>query len=127
MENETPKTPAELAAELQETIKAKAEELTRREGVTVTPILFYYNANTSDPVIGYLKAPTRLAKIRIMDKSEQIGNYSAAAELIEICLLKADSDARIYSDAQEYDDLYMGAVLACQALISASINQIKKN
>lgn len=119
--------PPEQKPDIQQIIADKAAELSKREGVKVTPLLFYFRGNESDPVIGYLKAPNRLAKIRIMDKTEQTGNYSAAAEMIDFCLLKAESDPRITNESPEYDDLYMGCVVACQSLISASINQIKKN
>lgn len=107
--------------------KAKAEELTKREGVKVTAILFYMNGNVNDPIVGFLKAPSRIAKVKIMDKGDQIGTYSAAAEALELCLLAKDSDMRLLSQAPEYDDIYMGALLAAQGLINASINQIKKN
>lgn len=126
-EQPRPKTNTEKAAEHDAIAKAKAEELSRREGCKVTPILFYQFGNADDPIYGYLKAPTRVAKIAIMDKSEQAGNYSAGAEMLTFCLLKADSDPRLTSEAPEHDDIYMGAVLACQDLIQASVNMIKKN
>lgn len=126
-EQTRPKTNAEKAAEHDALAKAKAEELTKREGVKVTPILFYQNGNADDPIYGYLKAPTRVAKIAIMDKSEQSGNYSAGAEMLTFCLIKDQSDPRLYSEAPEHDDIFMGAILACQDLIQASVNMIKKN
>jgi hypothetical protein len=126
-EQPRPKTTIEKTAEHDALAKAKAEELTRREGVKVTPILFYQNGNMDDPIYGYLKAPTRIAKIAIMDKSEQAGNYSAGAEMLTFCLLKSDSDPRLTSEAPEHDDIFMGAILASQDLIKASVNQIKKN
>jgi hypothetical protein len=122
-----PKTAVEKSAEHDAIAKAKAEELTRREGIKVTPILFYQNGNVDDPIYGYLKTPSRVAKIAIMDKSEQAGNYSAGAEMLTFCLLKSDSDPRLTSEAPEHDDIFMGAILASQDLIKASINQIKKN
>jgi hypothetical protein len=122
-----PKTDAELIAEHNAMAKEKAEQLSIREKSKVTPILFYQNGNASDPIIGYLKHPTRVAKVAIMDKSDQAGNFSAGAEMLNICLLKADSDPRLSSEAEQYDDVYMGAILAAQDLIKASINQIKKN
>lgn len=126
-EQPRPKTNAEKTAEHDALAKAKAEELSKREGVKVTPILFYQNGNADDPIYGYLKAPTRVAKIAIMDKSEQSGNYSAGAEMLTFCLIKAESDPRLTSEAPEHDDIYMGAILACQDLIQASVNMIKKN
>jgi hypothetical protein len=127
--NEQPavKTQAQKSAEHDAIAKAKAEELTKREGGKVTPILFYQDGNVDDPIYGYLKAPTRVAKVAIMDKSEQAGSYSAGAEMLSFCLLKADSDPRLTSENPEHDDIFMGAIMACQGLIKASINQIKKN
>jgi hypothetical protein len=118
---------AEIMAENNTKAKAKAEELTRREGAKVTPILFYHNGNLSDPIVGFLKEPSRLAKIKILDKGDQAGSYSANAEMLSLCLLKADSDMRLSSEAPQYDDIYMGALFECNNLIKVSLNQIKKN
>jgi hypothetical protein len=111
---------------LQAEIAEKAEALTKREGAKVHPILFFHKGNEADPVIGYVREPNRLAKVRILDKGDQMGNYSSAVEMLEMCLLP-ESDSRILNPAPEYDELYLGAALACQRLITFSINQIKKN
>lgn len=125
------KTKEELDAETRDRndaeAKARAEVISKREGVKITPILFYLNEKFDDPIVGFLKPPSRIAKVKIMDKSSQVGSYSAAAETLEICLLKSDSDMRFLSESPEYDDIYMGAIIAAQSLINASINQIKKN
>lgn len=125
--NDETKAPEEQKPDIKEVIKAKAEELSKREGVKVHPILFYLNGNESDPVIGYIKEPSRLAKIRILDKGEQIGSNTAAAEMLDMCLLDKDSDQRITNPSQEYDSVYLGAAFECQKIIQFAINQIKKN
>lgn len=106
-------------------MEAKADELTAKHGVKVTPILFFNKIET-DPVKGYLKEPSRLAKVRILDRSNQLGDFSAAAEMLDICLIKEDSDTRLYSESQEFDEIYLGALNECQKLIRISLNQIKK-
>lgn len=113
--------------DIQEVIKAKAAELAIREGCEVHPVLFYFNGDPKDPVIGYIKEPPRLVKFRMLDKGDQVGDYSAAAEVLEAMLLKSDSDPRIISDKAECDHLYIGAAMVCQNIIRVAINQVKKN
>lgn len=119
------KTPHET---LVNEMAAHAAELTKKHGANVTPILFYDQAdeNQTDPLKGYLKEPNRLAKLRILDKSSQIGDFSASAEMIDLCLIKEESDPRIYSEAPENDKFFLGACYRCQQLITMSFDQIKK-
>lgn len=114
----------ELRKQYQAEVEAKAEELSKRENTKVYPFLFMKEDNT--PVMGYIKEPNRFAKIRLLDKGEQIGNYTAAAEMLELCLLP-ESDPRIKSDLPENDHIFFGACLECQKIIRIAVNQIKKN
>lgn len=110
--------------------EARAAELATKYGVKVYPILFYRESDMltqADPIIGYLKEPPRLTKLRIIDEGSKRGEMEVAAELLEIALLKEESDFRISSPAQEYDEIYMGACLAASIqIIRVAINQIKK-
>jgi hypothetical protein len=126
-EQQTEQQPFPAPKTIQEVIAEKATELSIREGVKVHPILFFYKGNESDPVIGYIKEPNRLAKVRILDKGDQMGNYTSATEMLESFLIPAESDSRILNPAPEYDELYLGAAMAAQKLILFAINQIKKN
>lgn len=129
MNTQTPptKTAHELALEH---VENRAAELSAKHGVKVYGLLFY-RANDfeakADPIYGFLKEPPRLAKFRIMDEATKRGEMEVAAELLEIALLKEESDWRISTEQQEYDDVVMGACLAAsQQIIRVAINQFKK-
>jgi hypothetical protein len=110
--------------------EARAVELAAKYGVKVYPILFYREADMitqADPIVGYLKEPPRLTKLRIIDEGSKRGEMEVAAELLDIALLKEESDYRISSADQQYDEIYMGACLAASVqIIRVAINQIKK-
>lgn len=112
--------------ELRQEMAQKAAELSEVHKTKVHPILFFADEEMKDPVKGYLKEPARLAKTRILDKSTQLGDWSAAAEMMELCLIKEESDSRMWSEAQECDQIYFGACNECQKLIRISLNQFKK-
>lgn len=102
----------------------KAEELSKTHGCKVRPIIFK-DDETSEDVVGYVKEPSRLVKIRVMDKLVT-SPITAAAELLDIILLKDDSDPRIYSEKPENDKYYLGASLAAVSLVQLSNDLFKK-
>jgi hypothetical protein len=107
-----------------EQIRAKAEELTAQHMAKVIPVVFEEDGST-DRVIGFIKEPNRPTKIRMLDKSV-FGSASAAAEALDICLIREESDPRIYSEASENDKYYMGAAMACFELVKYSVSTFKK-
>lgn len=113
----TPQSAVELANE-------KAKQLSEELKTTVHPIVFKDEESGAD-IIGFLKEPSRLQKLAVLDKSV-MGSFSAAGELLEAILLKEHSDPRIYSERAEDDKIYMGAVMACYNLIKFSANLAKK-
>jgi hypothetical protein len=121
--NKIDKDPAEL---LRVEMAEKAKQLTDKMGAKVHPILFYPSEEGVDPIKGYIKDPPRLAKIRILDKSYQVGEFSASAEMLDLCLIKEESDPRLYSEDQQYDHIYLGACYECQKLIRIATSQVKK-
>lgn len=109
---------------MHEKIEKKAEELSAQLGVKVHPIVFLEEAG-GEEIVGYLKEPSRLMKVRILDKSS-IGPNSAAVEMLEEILIKEHSDRRIWEDNPKYDKLYLGAANEASMLIQVSKNQFKK-
>ena len=108
-------------------IQAKADELSIREQCKVHPLVFK-DLNNTDPnamVIGYVKEPNRMTKLRYMDKS-LMGASSAGAEIIESHILKDVSDARIYEERPENDTYFLGAVNALNSIITLAVEQFKK-
>ncbi|MFB6456575.1 hypothetical protein ACE38W_14990 [Chitinophaga sp. Hz27] len=108
----------------EEEIQQRADELTIKVEAKVTPFVFTGDSE-DDQVIGYFKEPKRDVKIKILDKA-QAGIASAAEDLMNLCVIKEASDARIYSDLPENDTYYMGAVMEVQNLLKFSVNVLKK-
>ncbi len=109
----------------QEEIEAKAEQLSIREGRKIIPFVFE-DDNTKEQIVGFLRNPDRLTKTRILDKMMSIGMVTAASELLEIALLREDSNPRILSAQEGDDEIYLGAAMACFNFIKASDNLFKK-
>lgn len=106
-----------------EEVFEKAEQLTKIYGVKVHPFLL---RDDDIEVVGYVKEPSRLAKYRYLDKA-MTGAMSAASELLEICLLKEESDPKITSEASENDKYNIGAATFCASLLNISSDTLKKN
>lgn len=105
-------------------IEAKAEELAKLLGVhKVIPLVFIENG---EQIIGYMKEPSRQAKIAVMDKAV-MGAYSATEEILPQVIIKEHSDPRILSENPEHDKIYMGALMAVYDRIKFSTNTLKKN
>jgi hypothetical protein len=109
---------------LNKELSDKAEQLSIREKCTVKPLLFV-DSQTGENVIGFLKEPNRLLKLRMLDKSQHSA-FSFAAEVLEVILLKEDSDKRFSSEKQEDDRFYFGAVTAAYEMVEMSVNNFKK-
>ena len=107
-----------------EQVQAKADELQIREGCQVHPLVFV-DTDTDTQVIGFVKEPSRMVKLRVLDKG-LISPVTAAAELLDAVLIKDVSDARIWDEKPENDKIYLGAVMACYETIQLSTNQFKK-
>lgn len=103
---------------------AKAAELSIQMNVKVHPIVFQ-EAPDSPEIVGFIKEPSRMLKLAVLDKSV-MGSFSAAGEMLESVLLKEHSDPRIYSERSEDDKIYLGAVMAAYDLVKFSVNTLKK-
>lgn len=109
-----------------EQIEAKAKQLSEQLGVKVTPMEFYTDEAKTDQIVGFLKDPPRLAKIRALDSATITGAYSSGEQLLEVCLIPEASDPRISSQLPEYDAVYIGACYAASELVQLLRDQFKK-
>lgn len=107
-----------------EEIKQKAEQLSAQHNCKVHPLVFQ-NPDTQEQVIGFLKEPPRIVKLRYMDKA-MMGSATAGAEVIDAYLIKEESDSRIYVENSDFDSYYLGAIQELNSIITLSINQFKK-
>jgi hypothetical protein len=109
-----------------EEIEAKKMDLEKQHGVEVHPIVFLVEgAEKEDQVVGFIKEPPFLVKLRVMDKA-LISPISSAAELLEISLIKEASDSRIYDESPKNDKIRLGAVMAAYGLIKYQVDVYKK-
>lgn len=107
-----------------EIAEAKAKELSEQLGVKVYPLVFK-ETEDSPEIIGFIKEPSRAVKLAVLDKSV-MGGFSAAAEMLDIIILKEHSDPRITSERSEDDKIYLGAAMAAYDLVKFSQNLAKK-
>jgi len=105
-------------------LEQKVKELSSKHSCTVVPIVFK-DEDTEEEVIGFIKAPSRMVKLRIMDKA-QTGVITASAELFDAILLTEESDARFSSGKSVDDKFYLGGAMAAYDTIKISVNQFKK-
>lgn len=104
-------------------VKSKAEELSIKHNCKVNPFIF----KTEDgDIIGYLKEPERLLKLRVIDMLN-MGQHTASGDaILQACLIKEESDPRILSESPNDDMVYIGAVMHAQELVKYYTNQFKK-
>ena len=105
-------------------VQAKAEELSKKKGITVHGFIIVASEENevNDFIVAYCEEPKRATKLRAADKMIG-GATSAGAMLVEACLLKEESDARILSD----DTAYITLCNEMTGLIKVYSDVVKKN
>jgi hypothetical protein len=79
-----------------------------------------------DQVLGFMKEPDRIVKMRAIDISMQ--SFMQAGEiLLKSSLIVDESDSRILSENPIHDKIYIGAVMKAQELVSYYVDQLKKS
>ena len=123
-------TPASTAIEttdqqpdFNEAVAQRAADLSRQFNCDVHPLVFSGTADTM--IVGYIKEPPRIVKMRALDKS-LTSPSTAGAEVLEACLIREASDPRILSEAPENDVYYIGACLEAVSFVRRSVNLFKK-
>lgn len=102
----------------------KAEVLSEELKTKVHPLVFMVKG-IEDPIVGYMKEPNRTLKMAVMDKFN-MGFYSACGQALDLCILREHSDPRIYSEKQEDDIFYFGALNVMAEMIQFASNQVEK-
>jgi hypothetical protein len=114
-----------------ETKKAEVElkrlELEKREGKKVHA--FYFDTPDFGSVVGFVKEPALFVKMQSVDMAQRGSKTSAAQIILDVCLMKEESDARIYTEdpTGKFDDIKMGANFAAQGIITYCVDLLKKN
>lgn len=105
-------------------INEKAKALSESRGKPVEAFTFYGEDET-DLVVGFIETPSRRIKLLVADKMMS-SPMTAGAELLDMCLIKEESDARIYTEKPENDQFYLGAIQEVLNTVRVSQNQLKK-
>lgn len=105
--------------------ESKAKELTARIGREVNPFVFVNPDNLKDFIIGFIKDPERIDKMRAMDLYEH-SKSQAGEHLLRTSLIQEESDKRILDERPENDPIYMGALTFANDSVSLFANQFKK-
>lgn len=78
-------------------------------------------------VIGFIKEPNRVLKMQCIDMY-MTGRFTTAADnLLQICLIKEESDPKILSEAPEHDPIYLGFLMKANELVKYYVNAQKKS
>jgi len=96
------------AAKIKE-VDAKVAELTEKFKCKITPIVYRSPETKKIIAVGYLKEPSLQAEMAYMDKVTRFP-FSAGEDILDLCIIKEESDARLYTPTNENKEFYKGAV-----------------
>jgi hypothetical protein len=85
-----------------------------------------FETEEKEEIIGYLKEPDRLVKMRALDMSLQSWT-SAANILLETSLIKEYSDPRILDENPDNDKIYFGFLMKANELVKFYSEKQKKS
>jgi len=85
-----------------------------------------FETEEKEEIVGYLKEPDRLVKMRALDMSLQSWT-SAANILLETSLIKEYSDSRILDENPDNDKIYFGFLMKANELVKFYSEKQKKS
>jgi len=103
-----------------EEVQLKADELSAKLGCKVLPIVFHDEENDTD-IVGYIKEPSRVVKLRVMDKA-MTSPVTASSELFDSIFLADDSNPLFLKE----DKYYLGGVMEAFKTVEMAVNTFKK-
>ena len=118
-------TNEEYEAKLKETTdmaEAKAAELSVKLKTKVYPFSFFTGEKF---VVGYLREPNRLDKMRAIDLYD-ISRTQAGDHILRTSLIQEESDKEILEENAANDTIYLGAIGYAVNIVKISAEQLKK-
>lgn len=110
-------------------VELKRAELENKRGFTVNSFILY--DKNLEPVIGYLEEPHRIVKVQCSDLYHRMQFSQADMIMLEGCLIKEESDAKLTAENPtrdpDLDKLYLGALKVVQGLIKYAADAQKKS
>lgn len=108
--------------EIEDAADVKSAELTIKLGRKVYPFCFF---NEDKFIVGYIKEPARLDKMRSIDLYEQ-SRTQAGDLILRTSLVHEESDKAILDEKEENDPIYLGAISFAVSLVQIAAEQLKK-
>ena len=104
--------------------EAKRVRLSKELGKEVH--LCVFETEEKEEIVGFMKEPDRLVKMRALDMSLQSWT-SAANILLETSLIKEHSDPRILDENPDNDKIYFGFLMKANELVKFYSEKQKKS
>jgi sRNA-binding carbon storage regulator CsrA len=116
----------ELTPEEVEVLDLKAEEIRLRIKAPKVHIYVHIEEDTKERITAFIKEPSFMQKVAMMDKISTAGAFVAGNELREACLIKEDSNPLTYGTGFECDKYRLGVNSACIKILDVAKNSFKK-
>lgn len=107
-----------------EEIAAKADELSIAKGRKVYSICVDANG---EQIVGFIEEPKRQAKYAALNELAKKDVATAGEIILDACLIKEESDKRLYSMDSAHDGIVISAAMACIKLVEVYEADLKKN
>jgi hypothetical protein len=98
----------------------RADDLCIKLNCKVLPIVFH-DVDTGEDIVGFIKEPSRMVKLRVMDKA-MTAPVTASAELFDSIFIEDESDKRFLTE----DKYYLGATMEAFKTVEMAVNTFKK-
>src|ERR1035437_6208510 len=121
----TPILGDELTADEIKALDEKAIELAKKYSTPKVHVFVAIVPETKERIIGFLKEPSYIQKLAVMDKIHAEMMFIASEELRGVLTLQEESDPRTYSTANECDKYRLGMAATCIGMIEATKNEFK--
>lgn len=106
-------------------VEAKIVELKEKHKCEIHPIVFKSPETKKIIAVGYLKEPSLQAEMAYMDLATRMP-FSAGETILEACIIKEESDPRLYTAENANKEFYKGAVKEAGDMVQMYQNQFKK-
>ena len=122
----TPEQLAEIAEqEYMAELEARAASLATK--YSVPKVHVYVGVNEEgEKIIGFIKEPSYIQKIAMMDKIAMTGPFIAGDELRQVLTLQEESDPRTYSTSPDCDIYRLAMTSECVKITKVAANTFKK-
>jgi len=118
--------PDQLTEEEIQALNEQALEYAKKYNVPKVHVYVSIEPATNERVIGFIKEPSYIQKLSVMDKITANMMFVASDELRSVLTLQEESDPRTYSTSNDCDKYRLGMATRCLAMIEVMKDDFKK-